>query len=38
MLPEGEHMIAKQYKYVLQRLFILFYNEMRRKYGDEVVI
>jgi hypothetical protein len=38
MLPEGEHMTAKRYKYVLQRLFIPFYNEMRRKYGDKVVM
>jgi hypothetical protein len=38
ILLEGEHMTAKRYKYVLQRLFILFYNEMRSKYGDEVVM
>ena len=38
MLPEGENMIAKRYKYMLQRLFIPFYERIRRKYGDEVVI
>lgn len=38
MLPEGENMTAKRYKWVLQRLFIPFYEEMRRKYGDEVVM
>jgi hypothetical protein len=38
MLPEGEHITAKQYKYVLQRLFILFYDKMRRKYSNEVVM
>jgi transposase len=38
MLPEGENMIAKRYKYVLQKLFIPFYEEMRAKYGDEVVM
>jgi transposase len=38
MLPEGERMTAKRYKYVLQYLFIPFYEEMRAKYGDEVVI
>ncbi len=38
MLPEGENMTAKRYKYVLQRLFIPFYKRMRAKYGDEVVM
>jgi hypothetical protein len=38
ILPEGEHIIVKQCKYVLQRLFIPFYNEIRRKYSDKVVI
>jgi transposase len=38
MLLEGEHMTARRYKYVLQKLFIPFYKEMRRKYGDEVVM
>jgi len=38
MLPEGENMTAKRYKWVLQRLFIPFYEEMRRKYGDKVVM
>jgi hypothetical protein len=38
ILPKGEHIIAKQYKYVLQRLFIPFYNEMRRKYSNKVVM
>jgi hypothetical protein len=38
MLPQGENMTAKRYKYVLQRLFIPFYSRMREKYGDEVVM
>ena len=38
MLPEGEHIIAKQYKYILQKLFIPFYNKIRRKYSNEVVM
>jgi hypothetical protein len=38
MLPEGENMTAKQYKYVLQQLFIPFYERIRAKYGDEVVM
>jgi hypothetical protein len=38
MLPEGENMTAKQYKWVLQQLFIPFYERMRRKYGNEVVM
>jgi len=38
MLPEGEKIIAKRYKYVLQRLFIPFYKKIRVKYGDEVVM
>jgi hypothetical protein len=38
MLPEGENMIAKRYKYVLQQLFIPFYERMRAKYGDKVVM
>jgi hypothetical protein len=38
ILPKGEHIIAKRYKYVLQRLFILFYNKIRRKYSNKVVI
>jgi transposase len=38
MLPEGETMTAKRYKYVLQRLFIPFYERMRAKYSDEVVM
>jgi transposase len=38
MLPEGENMTAKQYKYVLQRLFIPFYERMRAKYSNEVVM
>jgi hypothetical protein len=35
---KGENMTAKRYKYVLQRLFIPFYERMRAKYGDEVVM
>lgn len=38
MLPEGEIMTAKRYKWVLQKHFIPFYERMRRKYGDEVVM
>lgn len=38
MLPEGENMTAKRYKYVLQRYFIPFYERMRAKYGNEVVM
>jgi transposase len=38
ILPEGENMTAKRYKYVRQRLFIPFYERMRRKYGNEVVM
>jgi transposase len=38
MLPEGENMTAKWYKYVLQWYFIPFYERMRAKYGDEVVM
>jgi transposase len=38
ILPEGENMTSKRYHYVLQRYFIPFYNRMRAKYGDEVVM
>jgi hypothetical protein len=38
MLPKGENMTAKRYKWVLQRLFIPFYKRMRVKYSDEVVM
>src|ERR1700722_11229057 len=38
MLPKGENMTAKWYKWVLQRLFIPFYKRIRRKYGDKVVM
>ena len=38
MLPEGENMTAKQYKYVLQQLFIPFYERIRAKYSDKVVM
>jgi hypothetical protein len=38
MLLEGENMTAKRYKYVLQQLFGPFYERMRAKYSDEVVI
>ena len=38
MLPEGENITAKRYKYVLQRLFIPFYERMRAKYSNEVVM
>jgi len=38
ILPEGENMTAKQYKYVLQRLFIPFYERMRIKHSDKVIM
>jgi len=38
ILPEGENITAKRYKYVLQRLFVPFYERMKRKYGPEVVM
>jgi hypothetical protein len=38
MLLEGENVTAKRYKNVLQRLFIPFYERMRAKYGDGVVM
>jgi hypothetical protein len=38
MLLEGENITAKQYKYVLQQLFILFYERIRAKYSNKVVI
>ena len=38
MLPEGENITAKWYKWVLQRLFIPFYKRIKRKYRDEVVM
>ena len=38
MLPEGENMTAKRYKWVLQRLFIPFYKRMVKKYGSDVVM
>lgn len=38
VLPKGQNMTAKRYHYVLQRHFIPFYNRMRRKYGNQVVI
>jgi len=38
MLLEGENITAKQYKWVLQRLFIPFYERIRRKYRDKVVM
>lgn len=34
VLPKGQNMNLKRYKYVLQRLFIPFYNRMREKYGN----
>jgi hypothetical protein len=38
MLPQGENITVKRYKYVLQRLFIPFYKKIRAKYGEEVVM
>ena len=37
ILPPGENMNAKRYKWVLQKHLVPFYNRMRRKYGNEVV-
>ena len=38
MLLQGENMTAKRYKYVLQRLFIPFYERMRAKHGEEIIM
>ena len=38
ILLQGENITAQRYKYILQRLFILFYKEIRRKYRNKVVI
>jgi hypothetical protein len=38
MLLEGETMTTKRYKYILQRLFIPFYERMRAKYEEEVMM
>jgi len=38
ILPEGQNITAKRYHYVLQKLFIPFYNRMREKHGDEVMM
>lgn len=38
ILLEGQNMTAKCYHYMLQRLFILFYNRMREKYSDKVIM
>lgn len=38
ILPEGENMTAKRYHWVLQRLYIPFYERMKQKYGKEVVM
>jgi hypothetical protein len=38
MLLEGENITAKQYKYVLQQLFILFYKRIKAKYNNKVVM
>ena len=38
MLLEGENIIAKRYKYVLQQLFIPFYKRIRAKYSNKVVM
>lgn len=37
ILPKGENMNAKRYKWVLQTYMIPFYKKMERIYGDEVV-
>src|SRR5664279_753121 len=36
ILPEGESMIAKWYKYVLQTYMVPFYNRMKAQHGEEV--
>jgi len=38
MLLEGENITAKWYKYVLQQLFIPFYERIRAKYSNKVVM
>ena len=38
ILPAGQNMNATRYKYVLQRLFILFYERMQAKHGNSVVM
>ena len=38
ILPEGENINTKRYKQVLQRLFILFYERMKAKHGNTVVM
>ena len=38
MLPEGENMTAKRYKWVLQTLFIPFYKRIVKKYEPGVVM
>jgi hypothetical protein len=38
ILPDGENMTAKCYYWVLKTYYILFYNRMRAKYSDKVVM
>jgi len=38
VLPKGENMTAKRYYWVLKTHFIPFYNKMRAKYREEVVM
>ncbi|KAF8850519.1 hypothetical protein BDZ45DRAFT_552872, partial [Acephala macrosclerotiorum] len=38
VLPKGHSMNSKRYHWVLQNHFIPFYDRMREKHGDEVVL
>ncbi len=38
ILPKGENITAKRYYWVLKTYFIPFYNRMRAKYREEVII
>jgi hypothetical protein len=38
MLLKRENITAKQYKYILQQLFVLFYKRIRAKYSNKVVM
>lgn len=37
IIPEGQTMTGRRYKWVLQTLLVPFYKKMERKYGKEVV-
>jgi hypothetical protein len=38
IFPDGENITARRYYWVLKTLFVLFYNKMRAKYKDKVVM